>query len=954
MHGHADRAREAEAAAGILPLGPLPSSLGSAVEEAGEQLARWVLDGDHEALPRYVSLIDAVVQHPAFADAGHGDQVLLLGRAGAAHNWVAGAGEARLTPELSTAWKLLERARALCIGGERGLARVEYNLSNTLLRLWMVDTAAGATLDRSEAAARRGLAAAAALEDRCLCRAALASALVARFRMDGGEERITEAVALAEAALDDTPEGRSRAIYEWRLGDVLQWRFDALGAIDDLDRAIELQRRARSARFLPWQLRDAPTGTTLGSLLRRRYLRTRDLADLDEAVAVLAEEPRRGASPAQLTNLGNALLTRFDARGDIADLRGAVEAQERVLELTPPGDWQLASRHNNAGNALAVAAQATGDRDLLAQAVEHYRTALRMTDPAAQERPSRAYNLGSMLELAAGDRLSGDGVAEGVHMYAEAVRDGLVASLEWALAAALRWGDWASRRASWTEAAQAYGHALDAVQRLFREQLLREHKEAWLEQAQGLPGAAAFALVRAGRPGEAVEALERGRGLLLSEVLDQDRIDLTALAADRPELVEAYAAAATALRTAERADPTVTARLDAAIAAIRAVPGHEGFLAAPSIDEIAAALPATTTLAYLAPARAGGVALLVDTAGGVRPVDLPRCTADAVQRRVETLLGAGGPAFAGTLDAVAGWCWRAVLGPVVDAGVTHDLVLVPSGLLALLPLHAAAAPPSPGRAHAGALLDGHVVRYVPGVRALAHRGPDGHLAGPLLLVAAPQPTRLPALTYSGSEADLVAATFEPVVRLAGPGATREAATSALAGAAVVHMICHGDSRPEQPLRSALYLAGDEPLDLRTLLDLPRTRSGRRLCVLSACRTGQPGAVLPDESVSLPTGLLQVGFEGVLATQWAVRGEVAALLTGRFYQAWRVERLSPPQALAVAQRWMRDTTNEQKLTDVRAWEGPPARELIRALRLREPEERSFAHPSEWAAFSYHGS
>ncbi len=272
-----------------------------------------------------------------------------------------------------------------------------------------------------------------------------------------------------------------------------------------------------------------------------------------------------------------------------------------------------------------------------------------MTDLTAQERASRAYNLGSMLELAAGSRRSGDEVAEGVGMYGEAVRDGLVASLEWALAAALRWGHWASRRASWDEAAQAYGHALDAVQRLFREQLLRRHKEAWLEEAQGLPGAAALALVRAGRPVDAVEALERGRGMLLSEVLDRDRVDLTSLAAvGRADLMEAYDVVASALRAAPRADPVLTARLDDAIAAIRAVPGHERFLAAPSIGEIAAAVPASATLAYLAPAGAGGVALLVDAAGAVRPLDLPGCTTGAVQRRVEALVTADAATFPGT------------------------------------------------------------------------------------------------------------------------------------------------------------------------------------------------------------------------------------------------------------------------------------------------------------------
>jgi CHAT domain-containing protein len=107
-------------------------------------------------------------------------------------------------------------------------------------------------------------------------------------------------------------------------------------------------------------------------------------------------------------------------------------------------------------------------------------------------------------------------------------------------------------------------------------------------------------------------------------------------------------------------------------------------------------------------------------------------------------------------------------------------------------------------------------------------------------------------------------------------------------------------------------------------------------------------------VSLPAGLLQAGYAGVLATQWPVRGEVAALLTARFYRAWRAEGRQPTEALALAQRWLRDTTNAQKLVDLARLhtEGVPA-SVRRSLLLRPPDAYSFAHPVHWAAFSFHG-
>ena len=123
---------------------------------------------------------------------------------------------------------------------------------------------------------------------------------------------------------------------------------------------------------------------------------------------------------------------------------------------------------------------------------------------------------------------------------------------------------------------------------------------------------------------------------------------------------------------------------------------------------------------------------------------------------------------------------------------------------------------------------------------------------------------------------------------------------------------------------------------------------------AACQTDQPGTPLPDEVVSLPTGLLQAGYAGVLATQWPVAGEVAVLMVGCFYRAWRKEGREPAEALAQAQRWLRNTTNAQKLEDLLAWWGDCAFESVRrSLKLRPPDERSFAHPMYWAAFAYHG-
>ena len=937
-------------------------------------LVYWGLRGDAVALLNFVRRMDECIAHPGFSDADRQLRIRLLSRAGAAHNWYAG--EWGKPEEFPVSISLLERAAALCTDADVDLPRVEYNISNARLRLYQFG---GTPTDLSEAemAARRGLTRASAAMVHCLLQEAMAEVLGIHFRLEGGLARISEAVERAEDALSSCREGPRRLRHHASLAQALDYRYQATGVLPDLDRAISLLEEAERAPDKPWQLRGSLTAHQLGRLYRQRHSRTHNRRDIDAAVRLLSMDVNLETSqPANLTNLGNALLDRYDSLGDDEDLRAAVRMQEEAVRRTKAGDWQLASRHNNLGNALSHAGRIWRDRALTRAAVNSYRAALALTGQEAQERASREYNLATVLAEIAGDKSRGKDVREAVSTYRAAIRNGLTGSLEWAHSAATSWGNWAARRQAWAEAAEAYCQALDIAQRLFRVQLLRSQKEAWLAQSQGVPGEAAYALVRLGRAQDAVRALESGRGLLISEVLDRDRADLTNLAAvGRDDLVMAYRDAASALDQAVNS-PTGAREvqehrkaLDDVTSRIRTVPGYERFLTPAGLTEIAASAQTDGVIVYLAHAQSAGAALIIDASEQVRAVELPACTTRAIQRRVQLLdrvqQGDNDATAAGALDAVSTWCWDAVLGPVLQATHARRLVLIASGLLALLPLHAAwtVAQPDESSSDAGAgpgrryLADERTVSYVPGARAAAPARVLRESSETVLLsVTDPRPTPLPPLQHVAAEVAASSLFFSRAIRIDGPDAVPAAVTAALPRAQVAHFICHGTSNPEHPMESGLFLAADERLVLRDILDLRLRESGGqpRLCVLSACQTDQPGTQLPDEVVSLPTGLLQAGYAGVLATQWPVQGEVAALMLGCFYRAWREAGREPPDALAQAQRWLRNTTNAQKLEDLLAWWGAHAFESVRrSLRLRPPDERSFAHPMYWATFAYHG-
>jgi CHAT domain-containing protein len=125
----------------------------------------------------------------------------------------------------------------------------------------------------------------------------------------------------------------------------------------------------------------------------------------------------------------------------------------------------------------------------------------------------------------------------------------------------------------------------------------------------------------------------------------------------------------------------------------------------------------------------------------------------------------------------------------------------------------------------------------------------------------------------------------------------------------------------------------------------------RLAVLSACETGIPGTDLPDEVVSLPTGLVQAGVAGVVASLWSVSDLSTMMLMARFYEGWMGEGLEPPEALRQAQIWVRDTTNGEKKAYLQANLGDDG--LPESSAWLSPDENDFAHPFYWAAFTYTG-
>jgi CHAT domain-containing protein len=252
------------------------------------------------------------------------------------------------------------------------------------------------------------------------------------------------------------------------------------------------------------------------------------------------------------------------------------------------------------------------------------------------------------------------------------------------------------------------------------------------------------------------------------------------------------------------------------------------------------------------------------------------------------------------------YLWDRLLGPIdqrlrdLGLGPGAPVVMLVSGKLALLPLHAAWRLVN---GHQRPFLEDWTVSYAPSGFALAVCGERARnrKGEPKTLLAVANPTA--DLRFTVEEMNAVAVFMDTVERLDGAKATREAVIRAMSSRTYLHFACHGKYEWSDPIRSHLVLARNTRLTLADVLaDVDLKAS--RLVVLSACETGLIDLQRsPDDYLGLPAGFLQAGAPAVLSTLWRVDDRSTRLLIEQFYNGHIVQRLTPAAALREAQRWL---------------------------------------------------
>ncbi len=135
--------------------------------------------------------------------------------------------------------------------------------------------------------------------------------------------------------------------------------------------------------------------------------------------------------------------------------------------------------------------------------------------------------------------------------------------------------------------------------------------------------------------------------------------------------------------------------------------------------------------------------------------------------------------------------------------------------------------------------------------------------------------------------------FRNAKTLTGEAASVSAFTKQAKEFDVLHLACHGEFRPDNPLFSRLHLA-DGAITVRDVCS-QKLKAG--LVTLSACETGLNSIFAGDEILGLARGFLTAGVASLVLSLWTVNDEATAELMKIFYLQLQTESVSESLRLA---------------------------------------------------------
>ena len=233
----------------------------------------------------------------------------------------------------------------------------------------------------------------------------LGIAFVRRYDASGAVEDLERSVRFQREEIEGVHS--SSKVFAWgRLGTYLLRRFGRFASPPDIDEAIECQRRSLEGFIAEGGLASerepvlAQRYSDLGTPLLQRFKANGDLGDVDESILCFKEAARLVGSESTsirvleiFNGLAMALMRRFERTRDLNDINEAISAQQRALNGVPLDHPDRHTVLNNLALCFQRHYQHTKDAESIYETVEGFRQAIDVTPQGHPMLPLTLNNL---------------------------------------------------------------------------------------------------------------------------------------------------------------------------------------------------------------------------------------------------------------------------------------------------------------------------------------------------------------------------------------------------------------------------------------------------------------------------------------------------------------------------------------------------------------------------------
>jgi tetratricopeptide (TPR) repeat protein len=761
----------------------------------------------------------------------------------------------------------------------------------------------------------------------------LGYAYTSRFQRTGRISDVEQAIQYFHQSLNAKhPDYLGKARLLLNLGICYACRFQTNALLHDLYQSISYYEQSLET----WNMEpDYPEERSkclqcLANAVRDLYQRTNKIDDLDQSLnyarqslKASPDSPERGRS---LLELGIGLGTRFLKTGNAIDLEQSpeyyhqsFEAQSDLLESARGLYWL--------GYGYSTQHRFTGKAHYLEQSIQYYQQSL---DIWPMDHPGRGFTSLALglefqnrfhFEYSLVDRTKSNENFESALFSQNSpssvrIRAGLelVKSL--------------SKEEQWDSAV----HVVDEILELFPDLTVptqtRDDMQVSLQQLSGISSIAASVFLKAGKPAiEALEVLERGRGIIASLTMDT-RSDISVLKEKHPNLWSRYTECQQKLSTVNtdagsslgtnleefyviknKRRQDLFGTLENLRKEVRSHPGLERFLLPLTESQILDLAQAGPIVCYNM-SEISSDAIITSTES-IQAIHLPGLNKVDIQRHIKyfslrgnaarrdvMLVGLDTDDIPSASDGLVElqYIWEFAVKPVLrQLGLLEQSKVIDTisrihwvgGIMSLLPLHAA------GDHNLGSTENtfSHVVSsFAPTIKALQYAREKSLFSlknkkPEILIVSMPRtPGGFEPLNVA-EEVEAIrnhSSSFASVTCLENPD--KDSVVEKLKSCTIAHFACHGYSDPIEPAQSALIL-GNKAEERLTIQDLDEVIHDRaQLVYLSACSTAEIRTLrLIDESVHLASSFQLVGFQNVIGTLWGADDNAAVTIAARFYK-----------------------------------------------------------------------